>query len=112
MKINKKLEIAINTMSALRSKPLPARSADLAREVGTTENFMEQIMRQLRIAGLVDVKRGPGGGYFRCLKDEEGVSAHMVARAVGVSILSQPDTSTAAGKLSSEIAKAYLNTTI
>ena len=81
MKLNKKLEIGINAVSALKKREGFVRTADIAGEIGTTVNFLEQIMRNLRTGGIVSVKRGPGGGY--ALNKESELSAYSVAKAVG-----------------------------
>lgn len=81
MKLNKKLEIGINTVVALKNREGFVRTSDLAPEVGTTVNFLEQIMRNLRNGGIVTVKRGPGGGYR--LNKEADITAYSVAQAVG-----------------------------
>jgi Rrf2 family protein len=81
MKLNKKLEIGINAVTALRTRDGFVRTADIAKEIGTTVNFLEQIMRNLRTGGLVTVKRGPGGGYS--LNKDSDLTAYSVAKAVG-----------------------------
>lgn len=81
MKLNKKLEIGINAVSALKKREGFVRTSDIAEEIGTTVNFLEQIMRNLRTGGIVSVKRGPGGGYS--LNKESELSAMDVAKAVG-----------------------------
>jgi len=81
MKLNKKLEIGINAVSALKKREGFVRTADIAAEIGTTVSFLEQIMRNLRSSGIVIVKRGPGGGH--ALNKELDLSAYNVAIAVG-----------------------------
>lgn len=81
MKLNKKVEIGINAVGALKKREGFSSSKDLAAEVGTSVNFLEQIMRNLRQGGIVNVKRGPGGGY--ALNKENEVTAYSVAKAVG-----------------------------
>lgn len=81
MKLNKKLEIGINAVSALKKREGFVRTSDIAEEIGTTVNFLEQIMRNLRTGGIVVVKRGPGGGHS--LNKESELSAYDVAKAVG-----------------------------
>lgn len=81
MKLNKKLEIGINAVTALKKRDGFVRTADIATEIGTTVNFLEQIMRNLRTGGLVTVKRGPGGGYS--LNKDSDLTAYSVAKAVG-----------------------------
>lgn len=81
MKLNKKLEIGINAVSALKGKEEFVKTSDIATQIGTTVNFLEQIMRNLRTGGIVNVKRGPGGGYS--LNKDADLTALSVAKAVG-----------------------------
>lgn len=110
MKLNKKLELGILAVGALKGRTAPTSVTTLSAEIGTTVNFLEQIMRLLRVSGLVTVKRGPGGGYVLV---GQTVTALQVAKAVGK--LNQGidlgDTS-AANKLRLAITEAYQNTTI
>jgi Rrf2 family transcriptional regulator, iron-sulfur cluster assembly transcription factor len=109
MKLNKKLEIGINAVTALKKREGFVRTADIAIEIGTTVNFLEQIMRNLRTGGIVTVKRGPGGGYS--LNKESDLTAYAIAKAVGRfpdnlknGDLSLPD------QLRNNIVQAFINT--
>jgi len=81
MKLNKKLEIGLKAIAILKSKSDFVRASDLAPKIGTTPNFLEQILRNLRTAKILTVKRGPGGGYM--LNREIDLNAFIVAKAVG-----------------------------
>lgn len=81
MILNKKVELGLKAIAALRTKHEAARTQDLAVEIGTTVNFLEQIMRSLRVAGLVESLRGPGGGYV--VNEEARITAWHVAKALG-----------------------------
>lgn len=109
MKLNKKLEIGINAVSALKKRDGFVRTSDIADEIGTTVNFLEQIMRNLRTAGIVIVKRGLGGGYS--LNKEIDITAYSVAKAVGrfQSNLKDGDVSLTA-QLQKNIIEAFRNT--
>lgn len=111
MKINKKLELGIKAVSALKTKSGPTRTADLATEIGTTVNFLEQIMRNLRRAGIVTVKRGPGGGHV-IAADQTNVNAYQVATAVGRDFGKLDSDQAPTSRLSKSILDAFLNTTI
>lgn len=109
MKLNKKVEIGINAVTALKNREGFVRTKDIAAEVGTTVNFLEQIMRNLRTGGLVKVKRGPGGGYS--LNKEMDINAYLVARAVGRFNEYQTGTeSKESTVLRQNIVEAFLNT--
>lgn len=83
MKLNKKVEIGINVISALRKREGFVTASEIAPEVGTTVNFLEQIMRNLKTSGLIEVKRGKNGGYALNKANTENITAYSVARAVG-----------------------------
>lgn len=112
MKLTKKLEIGIQAMEVLKRKNGPTQTARLAEEVGTTVPFLEQVMKDLRKAGLVSTKKGPGGGYiFNAEKNP--MSCFDVAQALGedfeLQILSTP---TLSEKLNNSILEAFLKTRI
>lgn len=69
---------------ALKSMPQsePVRGDVLALNSGVPLDFLQQIMRRLRIAGLVATSKGPGGGYALS-RPLETITALDVARAVG-----------------------------
>lgn len=84
MKLNKKLEIGLNAVTALKKRGSGngfVKIVDIANEVGTTVHFLEQIMRDLRVSGIVAVQRGRGGGYL--LNYDPDLTAYSVAKAVG-----------------------------
>lgn len=82
MKINKKLEIGMNAIAALKKRDGFVRILDIAGEVGSSVYFLEQVMNDLKFTGLVNGKRGRGGGYT--LNKDIEINAHSVALAVGV----------------------------
>lgn len=113
MKLNKKLELGINAVQALKQRGKPTRTVDLASEIGTTLHFLEQIMRNLRTAGIVTSIRGPGGGYT--LDPSKSVTALQVAQAVGrkFDLSASPSfTNSPQERLQSALTAAFQNTTI
>jgi DNA-binding IscR family transcriptional regulator len=81
MKLNKKLEIGINAIAALKKKDGLVKTSELAVEIGVTSTFLVQIMHALKSAEIVIVKRGQGGGYT--IDKSKEVSAYDIAKAVG-----------------------------
>jgi Rrf2 family iron-sulfur cluster assembly transcriptional regulator len=82
MKINQHVVLGINAVNTLKGKTGPTRTEDLAKEIGASVHFLDQVMRKLRQANIVSVKRGPGGGYS--LNPLYGkLTAYDVASAVG-----------------------------
>jgi len=110
MKLTKKVELGINAVNALKNCDKPVRTQDLAVQVGTTLHFLEQIMRNLRSAGIVTVKRGPGGGYT--LASATAVTAHAVATAVGRDFGTVTNDESPVDRLSKAVTEAFMNTTI
>lgn len=110
MKLTKNVEIGINALNALKSKTDYARVADLAVEVGTTIHFLEQIMRNLKNAGLVTVKRGPGGGYV--LQKDAKITAYQVAQALGKDFGTLRLDEAPVSRLHKSIVDAFLKTEI
>lgn len=110
MKMNKKLELGINSVSVLKNRETPMPIGELAVTVGTTANFLAQVLRSLRDAGVVEVKRGPGGGYT--LVKTTAVTAYTVAKAVGrdFDVLSLDESPKS--RLAKAVVEAFENTTI
>lgn len=111
MKLNKKVELGINAVTALKKYGNPVRTQDLAVEIGTTQHFLEQIMRNLRTAGIVVSIRGPGGGY----KLVQGITpwtALHVAKAVGRDFGTLSLDEAPMSRLGKALTEAYLNTTL
>lgn len=71
MVIPKRLTLAVDLLFMLSRKP--KRVSDLAHSLNTTTDFLQQIIGQLKAAGLVEVKRGPGGGVYN-INDHAPVS--------------------------------------
>jgi Rrf2 family protein len=111
MKLNKKLEIGINAVNVLKTREGSTRTTDLAGEIGTTVDFLKQVMRNLKQAGIVTVCRGPGGGY--ALNRENGpITALQVAKAVGRDFGAISFDQAPTSRLSKAIVEAFTNTMI
>jgi Rrf2 family protein len=59
----------------------PIRVQQIGERQGIPHRFLEQIFRDLRRAGLVQGKRGPGGGYVLARSPEE-ITLRAVVEAV------------------------------
>ena len=57
------------------------RRQDIADRQEISANYIAQLFRELRVAGLVDGVKGPGGGY-RLARNAQTISAGDVVRAV------------------------------
>lgn len=81
MKLSKKGEYALRALSCLvrRRGEGPVAIKEIADEEQIPKKFLEQILLELRKAGLIESTRGAAGGY-RLLKDPEDVSVARVVR--------------------------------
>jgi len=48
----------------------PISSSELSRRLNVTPSYIREQAKELNLLGLLEVRRGPGGGYFI---DEEDV---------------------------------------
>ena len=76
-------------MAALPRVGLACKVEVLAETVGTSANYLVQILIELKGAGLVDSVRGKQGGY-RLAKAPEEITLGMVWRAAEGAILDAP----------------------
>jgi Rrf2 family protein len=66
---------------ALHASGGPVSRRDIAARQGISADYVAQLFRRLREAGLVEGVKGPGGGY-RLGRDAATISAGDVVRAV------------------------------
>lgn len=109
MKLNQRFVIALNTVATLRATPGIVTAQQLSMTLGVSFAFLEQILRQLRIAKIVNVKRGPGGGFW--LNTKTDVTAYTVAKAVGVDSF-DVTLDGVAGALSQEMVNVLVKTAV
>jgi Rrf2 family protein len=71
--LSKKTQYSLRAMYALARayKGRPKLISDLARDEAIPKKFLEQILLHLKSKGLIDSKKGPGGGYFLVVPPEE-----------------------------------------
>ena len=111
MKLTKKVELGIKAVTVLKTRSEPVRVEDLAKEIGTTMNFLEQIMRNLRRAGIAESIRGPGGGFVLS-KTPTPFTAYHVATALGRDFGTLKLDDAPMSRLGKALTEAYLNTAI
>jgi len=51
----------------------PVSLAEISKKTGLSDNYLEQLIRQLKLAGLVDSMRGTHGGYY-LTKDPKNIT--------------------------------------
>jgi DNA-binding IscR family transcriptional regulator len=109
LKLNRNIEVALQAAEFLKGKTKPVRLQDVAEAIGTTDNFIEQVARKLRVAGILTSVRGPGGGHL--LNPEVKVTALAVAEALGYTpqiILGR----SAADRLRANLTNAFVSTEV
>lgn len=74
MRMNKDVSLAVNLISMLDDTPRTVLS--LAKEMKESHLFLQQIVRKLRLRGIVSVVKGPGGGVR---KPERHVHADLLS---------------------------------
>lgn len=85
MKISKKGEYAVKAMVELainfdKGEPVTLIN-DLAKRKGIPQKYLEQILLGLKRAGLLDAKRGVGGGYSLS-QPPNNISLGQIIRAI------------------------------
>ena len=64
MQIPRKIEYALRAMIYLADRPAGvARGSEIARHEQIPKYYLEKVIRDLMRRGLVQARRGPGGGY-------------------------------------------------
>lgn len=97
MKITKKTRYAIDAVGYIhnlvsKDEDTPRISSkQIATELGLSVHFLSLVMRELRIAGILKSKKGPGGGYLLGHKIES-ITLNSILNAINESIkLNRPD---------------------
>jgi Rrf2 family protein len=83
MRISRKGEYALRATAflALNYRKSPVHIHEISRREKIPEKFLEQILLQLKRAGLLDSKRGARGGYL-LLKPPQRVSLAQIIRII------------------------------
>lgn len=63
-KQSKEIDNAVRALKILRTNQHPITVSSLAILLGTTTQWLHQIMRRLKLKGLVAAVKGPHGGYL------------------------------------------------
>jgi Rrf2 family iron-sulfur cluster assembly transcriptional regulator len=83
MKVTQKSKLAlVSLVSMAKNTKKRVRVQDLATEQNFTTHFLEQIFRNLRMAGIVRSVRGPGGGY-ELARENDKITVKDVLAALG-----------------------------
>jgi DNA-binding IscR family transcriptional regulator len=96
MRLTQKAQYAV-LLTIYLQRTGQTRLLDAAIALNLSVAFLEQVARKLKIAGILEVKRGPGGGYALA----SGTSPRVidVLNAVGaVDLLSAEDVATNAAR--------------
>lgn len=80
--VNERQHSAVLFLAALAKNPEVFQAiGDVAKELHMSAGYLEEIVTALKQAGLIEGKKGPGGGYRMAKKPEE-VTAFDVLVAV------------------------------
>jgi Rrf2 family protein len=99
----------------IRSGASVVSTRSIAESQGISENYLEQILSQLKEHGLVKSVRGAGGG-FKLTKPPDEITAGEILRAVEGSLspaecLDEPDEFAGDGTVKSELANVKASRT-
>jgi Rrf2 family iron-sulfur cluster assembly transcriptional regulator len=108
LKVNKNVEVALKTLEILNEFDKPLRTESIAHKIEATPDYVEQVVRKLRMAGIVRAVRGPGGGYV--VNRGQTVSALTVASLFGYETTTSLEGM--AGSLAQALNNAFKTTTI
>ncbi len=61
--LSRRTDLALRAMKTLSDADDRMSGSDLAEEVGSTVQFLPQVLAPLLREGWIDSERGPGGGY-------------------------------------------------
>lgn len=85
MRITAKADYAVRAVCELAAADpaTPVKGETLAKAQGIPLNFLENILRELRRAGIVHAQRGPEGGYRLARKPTEVTVADIIRAVEG-----------------------------
>ena len=63
LRIERRTELALRALGLLEERGDTMRAADMAPELGTTSQYLPQVLRPMVQAGWIDSEPGPTGGY-------------------------------------------------
>lgn len=66
---------------AMHCRTGPVRISDIASRQGLSTKYLEKLIRELKRAGFISSKRGPGGGHTLAM-DPENISVGDVVRSL------------------------------
>lgn len=81
LRLTKDIVIALELMENIKGKKYPSKVVELAPVLNTTPSFLKHIVNRLKKGGLINIKRGPGGGITR--NGDAPVSVVEVFKAMG-----------------------------
>jgi Rrf2 family protein len=94
MRVTAKADYAVRASVELAnsSRESPRKVEEVARAQGIPPSFLENILTQLRSAGVVRSQRGPDGGYWLAQPAEEVTLAQVIRAVEGplVGVRGQP----------------------
>ncbi len=67
----------------------PVRAADIAERQGISAGYLERLLKQLVSEGLVESRKGPGGGY-KLARPAESITLEEILRGSGEDLAPTP----------------------
>jgi Rrf2 family protein len=91
MKLSAKARYAVRILLDLAIHDMhgPVRTADISERTGVSARFIEQILKPLKKAGMVQSTRGASGGYVLSEKPEDISLARIIRTIEGNLCLTQ-----------------------
>lgn len=106
MRIRRKADYALRAaVEIARSGPVPVSAGEVADRLGLPRRFVEQQVTELAHAGVVDCRRGAGGGCTLARPATELTAADVLGAIVGP-LLEVPESGGAVGGLWGRLALA------
>lgn len=92
MKITAKTEYALRAMAYLAGRGVGSRvrAEEIAQATNAPQQFLENILGEMRRSGLLHTRRGSDGGY-ELAHDPDSITLHAVLRAVESTLTKPPN---------------------
>ncbi len=83
--LSKKTKYAINALTVLALQPNkePVLISAIAKEAGVPKKFLELILLELKNGGILESKKGQGGGYFLRKEASDISLGHIIRMTSG-----------------------------
>jgi len=94
MRVTARLTYGLDALVDLAAAGRPLKGATLAARHGLSKGFLENILAELRRAGIVAAKRGGNGGYWLARPAEQITVADVIRTLDAAGTVSSPASAT------------------